>query len=71
MSKEETTEKTRVLEDNGMQVFGLPKELEKGLDKIRLEMIREWQAKAGVVGKKVLDDFYQQMAVKNLAKEGS
>jgi len=71
MSKKETVEKTKILEDNGMQVFGLTEELEKGLDKIRLKMVKEWQAKAGIEGKKVLDDFYQQMAVKSLAKEGS
>ena len=70
MSKEETSEKTRILEDNGMQVLGLSAELEKGLDKIRQDMIREWQARAGVVGEKVLDDFYKQVKVKTLAKEG-
>jgi hypothetical protein len=53
-----------------MQVLGLSAELEKGLDKIRQDMIREWQARAGVVGEKVLDDFYKQVKVKTLAKEG-
>lgn len=71
MSKEETTEKTKILEDNGMQVLGLTDELRTGLDKIRQEMIREWQARAGAVGKRVLDDFYKQMEVKNSAKERS
>lgn len=61
MSKQETVEKTKILADNGMRVLGLTEEFEAGLNEIRQAMIREWLIRAGVEGRKVLDNFYQQV----------
>ncbi len=57
MSKEETSEKTALLKENGMHVAPPSPELKSGLEKIGKTMTAEWVDKAGSDGKAILDTY--------------
>jgi len=57
MSRQETTEKTRLLEENGMAVHQPSEALIAGFEEIGQTMAREWAEQAGDRGKKILEEY--------------
>lgn len=54
MSKQETAEKTKILQDNGVTIVTPSAELMAGLKKVGDDMLIEWQQAAGEEGKALL-----------------
>jgi len=57
MSRQETAEKTRLLEENGMAVHQPSEALIAGFEEIGQTMAREWAEQAGDRGKKILEEY--------------
>ncbi len=62
MSREETTEKTNLLRENGMKVAPPSPALKNGLKAIGETMTEEWVAKAGEDGRAILDKYRESPA---------
>ncbi len=57
MSRAETAAKTKILEENGMNMVHPSAELMTGLKKIGDKMILDWQKSAGPDGKKLVEEY--------------
>jgi TRAP-type C4-dicarboxylate transport system substrate-binding protein len=57
MSRAETAAKTKILEENGMNMVHPSAELMAGLKKIGDKMILDWQKSAGPDGKKLVEEY--------------